>query len=303
VNVTPDTVTTDTVTPWPIVADRIAALAAVPGRLLVVTDFDGTIAPITPEPMATRVLPLGRAALRRLAGLAEARPDRLELVVLSGRAAADVAGRVRVGGVRYLGNHGVEGGSLARRSAAERLAVATDPDLVRHAPTVRRLAADVAGRLGNPDWLFVEDKGPTVAFHFRRAADGEAARSAVLAAIDDAETASGEIGLVRFEGRLVVELHPEGAGHKGAAVERLLDELRPVAAIALGDDRSDAEAFRAIGAARAAGRLRDGLTVGVHGAAETPPEVIDAADVILAGPRDAARVLALLSREVSTRLA
>jgi trehalose 6-phosphate phosphatase len=289
VTVTPDTVTTDTVTPWPIVADRIAALAAVPGRLLVVTDFDGTIAPITPEPMATRVLPLGRAALRRLAGLAEARPDRLELVVLSGRAAADVAGRVRVGGVRYLGNHGVEGGSLARRSAAERLAVATDPD--------------VAGRLGNPDWLFVEDKGPTVAFHFRRAADGEAARTAVLAAIDDAETASGEIGLVRFEGRLVVELHPEGAGHKGAAVERLLDELRPVAAIALGDDRSDAEAFRAIGAARAAGRLRDGLTVGIHGAAETPPEVIDAADVILAGPRDAARVLALLSREVSTRLA
>jgi len=291
------------VTPWPIVADRIAAIAGVPGRLLVVTDFDGTIAPITPEPMATRVLPLGRAALRRLAALAEGHPDRLEVVVLSGRAAADVAGRVRVGGVRYLGNHGVEGGALARRSSAERLAVATDPALLRHAPTVHRLADDVAIRLGNPGWLFVEDKGPTVAFHFRRAADGDAARSALLAAIDEAETASGEIGLVRLEGRRVVELHPEGAGHKGAAVERLLDETRPAAAIVLGDDRSDAEAFRAIRAAREAGRLRDGLAVGVHGAAETPSEVVEAADVLLAGPYDAARALALLSREVRSRLA
>jgi len=297
------TVARAAVTPWALVVDRIVALAAVPGRLLVVTDFDGTIAPITPEPMATRVLPLGRAALRRLAGLAEAHPDRLALVVLSGRAAADVAGRVRVGGVRYLGNHGVEGGSLARRSPAERLAVATDPALVRHAPTVRRLADDVAGRLDHPDWLFVEDKGPTVAFHFRRAADGDAARTAVLAAIDDAETASGELGLVRLEGRRVVELHPEGAGHKGAAVARLLDEVRPAAAIVLGDDRSDAEAFRVIGVARASGRLGDGLAVGVHGAAETPSELVESADVILAGPRDAARVLALLSREVSTRLA
>src|SRR6185436_18847233 len=73
--------------------------------LLIVTDFDGTLSPIVLEPTAARLVPGARSALRRLARRADAQPDRLRIVVLSGRAALDVAGRVRVGGVAYHGNH------------------------------------------------------------------------------------------------------------------------------------------------------------------------------------------------------
>jgi hypothetical protein len=90
-------------------------------------------------------------------------------------------------------------------------------------------------------------------------------------------------------------------------VERLLDVEGAAAAIVLGDDRSDAGAFRAVAAAVDAGRLRGALALGVHGAAETPDEIVAAADVVLPAPRDAARALSLLAglleREVVSRAA
>ncbi|HEV8488620.1 MAG TPA: trehalose-phosphatase [Candidatus Limnocylindrales bacterium] len=280
------------------------ALAAVRGRLLVVSDFDGTLAAISPDPMGARIEPIARRALRRLARLAGQSPDRLSVVVLSGRTALDVAGRVRVGGVRYLGNHGLEGGDLARSARADRLPVAIEPALAGWVEPATALGDAVAANLGHPDWLFVERKGPSVAFHFRQAADPDAARLAILEAIESAERALGGTGLASLEGRRIVELRPAGAGGKGAAVERLIDSLRPGGVLVLGDDRSDAEAFETIRRARARREI-DGLAVAVHAAAETPPEVVASADIELAGPRDAARLLsavaAALEREAGAQ--
>src|SRR5688572_9025483 len=45
------------------------ALAAARRPLLVVSDFDGTLSQIVNDPWGARILPLGRTALRRLAGL------------------------------------------------------------------------------------------------------------------------------------------------------------------------------------------------------------------------------------------
>lgn len=277
------------------VADRVRELAGAPGRLLIVSDFDGTLSPITLDPLGARIVPLARTALRRLARIADRRADRLTVVVLSGRSALDVAGRVRVGGVSYHGNHGIEAGALARGHRPERLAVAGDPALEPFAPRARQLGLAVANLLGRPAWLFVEDKGPTVAFHFRQAADTDRARAAVLEAISAAETELGDHGMVALEGRKVVEFRPTGAGGKGAAVERLLERLAPAAVLVMGDDRSDAEAFEVITAARRAGRIR-GLALAVHAAIETPPDVRESADAELPDPVAAAEVLSLVAR-------
>ena len=86
--------------------------------LLVVSDFDGTLARIVDDPWGASILPLGRRALRTLAGLPQ-----VHVVVLSGRTARDAAARVRVGGVAYLGNHGMERAFLSRGGRAERLGV------------------------------------------------------------------------------------------------------------------------------------------------------------------------------------
>ena len=92
----------------------IGRLGARPGRLLVVCDFDGTLAEGSRDPAAASVVPLARRALRRLARVAVARPQRVTVAILTGRTSADVAARVRVGGITYLGDHGLQTGTFPR---------------------------------------------------------------------------------------------------------------------------------------------------------------------------------------------
>ena len=283
--------------PWPTVRELVRDVAAAPGPLLVVTDFDGTLARVSPDPMAAAIEPLGRSALRRLARIAAARPARLSVVVLSGRTVLDLVARVRVGGVAYLGDHGLQEGLLDRGGRVACLSVAAYSALAGTTALARDVGAAVARELGSPGWLYVEDKGPSVAFHFRAAADPDAAGRSVEAVLDRVlGPETGRVRLTRFRGRRIVELRPVGAGGKGSAVTALLASRRFAAAIVLGDDRSDAEAFAAIADARAAGRLPRGLALAVHGAYETPPEIVERADGFLATPRDAARVLSLVAR-------
>jgi trehalose-phosphatase len=278
----------------------VRELAAARGRLLVVCDFDGTLAPISPDPTAPTILPAARHALRRLARTARRRPDRLALAILSGRTALDVAGRVRVGGLTYLGDHGIQGGDLPVGVAAERLRVAHDPRLAGHHPVARRLGDEVERLLGGAAWLFVEPKGPSVAFHFRAADDLAAARARILAALDDAGAAlpPGLRGprFRQIEGRRIVELRPVDAGAKGEAVAQLLERHGSTAALVIGDDRSDAEAFAVVARQRDAGRLAASLLLGVRGARETPPELLAAAHFILPEPAASAVVLRALAR-------
>ncbi len=266
-----------------------------------VTDFDGTLSAIDPDPLGARIDPLGRVAVRRLSRLAGLFPDRVRLFVLSGRAALDVAARVRVGGVTYLGNHGLERGALPARARAERLSIGLDSGLDTYAEPARLLGEAVTRRLGRPDWLFVENKGPAVAFHFRAAADGLAAHQLVDAAVVGALSDLGHVGFARLEGRKVIEVRPASAGGKGRTLELLLERERPGAVLAMGDDVSDADAFGVLTQARSDGRIA-GLAVGVRGGAETPAAVLEAADVILSTPHDAARLLSALARELERRL-
>jgi trehalose-phosphatase len=268
-------------------AERVAAPA---GRILVITDYDGTIAEIDPDPMGARIEPGALRALRRLARLAEAHPERLTVAILTGRAVADVAPRVRVGGLHYVGNHGLETGWLPRHGRVGSL-VADGSDHVSDGPAAR-LGRHVATALGNPDWLFVELKGPSVGFHYRQASNWADAGRRVVLAVEDG--LAGSTALERFDGRLNVEFRPAGAGGKRAAMARLVDDLAPSSVLSLGDDRSDAEGFLVLRAARDAGRLA-ALSVGVHDRVATPAEVIAAADVMLDRPREAARLLSAVA--------
>ena len=294
-------------TPAGEIATALDALVAARPPLLVIADFDGTLAIGSRDPALARIEPLAQRALRRLAGIAAERPDRLHIAVLTGRVVADVAARVRVGGVEYLGDHGLEHGRLPRGARAERLVVTTDPAYDVHRDPAEILAAGVAAELGDPPWLFVERKGPSVAFHVRQADDVAVARSAVVAAIATTERQLGLVhGLAHYRGRSVVDLRPRDAGGKREAVERLVVDHRPGAVIALGDEMSDIDAFEAVIAARAAhtGSVAVGLTVAVHGASrQAPSELLSLADLRLAGAHDVGRLLSGLARRLAAALA
>jgi trehalose 6-phosphate phosphatase len=259
--------------------------------LLVCTDFDGTLSQIVLDPWAAAILPSGRLALRRLAGM-----PGVIVVVLSGRTSADVAARVRVGNVLYLGNHGMERGYLARGGRPDSLTSVVAGEWGEAAAAAVRVARELAQRLPEP-WLIVEPKPPSVAFHYRQAPDVDAAGARVRELVDELDPN----GLLeRFQGRRILELRPPGAIAKGEAFRGLLGEFKPASVFMLGDDVSDALAFAELRAAREAGQT-DGVAVAIQARAEVPPEVASTADIVLASPGEAARYLSALARSLKVR--
>lgn len=267
--------------------------------LLVVADFDGTLAPVSRDSASAAIDPGARRALRRLARIEAERPGRVVTVVLTGRTVPDVAARVRVGGIRYLGDHGLQQARLPRGGRVRALRVDVDPGFDAHLDPAERLAAGVAADLGDPSWLFVERKGPSVAFHVRQATDVDAARAEVVRAIERVERAAGlaDHGLQHYRGRSVVDLRPRDAGGKREAVERLLAQERPGGIVVLGDELSDVDAFEAVRDARSTGALV-GVTVAVHGSGPAPAELSAVADVHVGSARAVGRVLADLARAI-----
>jgi trehalose 6-phosphate phosphatase len=128
----------------------------------------------------------------------------------------------------------------------------------------------------------IEQKGLSVAFHFRgRADEREAVRM-----LDAIANSAREEGLVARYGRKVLEVLPPVGSHKGTAVRRLLEEHGLRRALAAGDDTTDLDSFAAL----------DGLDVAVRVAvasAESPSALIEAADLVVPSP---AEFLELLRR-------
>jgi trehalose-phosphatase len=278
----------------------LRALVAAAPPLLAIIDFDGTLAVGSRDPGVASIEPGAQRGLRAITRVAHARPGRVQVVVLTGRVVADVAARVRVGGVEYLGDHGLEHGWLPRGGRPARLRVTVDRGFDAHREPAERLAVGVPAELGHPPWLFVERKGPSVAFHVRQAEDVQVARAAVVAAISAVEAREGlEHDLAHYRGRSVVDLRPRDAGGKREAVERLVERHRPGSIVAFGDELSDVDAFEAVVGARTATADGSviGSTVAVHGATRPAPvELLAVADLVVAGPRDVGRLLAALAR-------
>ena len=274
---------------------RLAALARRPGRLLVVADFDGTLAEGSRDPGAAAIVPLARRALRRLARVADGtagarrdrdpdRPDGRRRRRARPRRWHHLPRRPRPPVRDLPASRGVRHGSRPRSVRGHEGSLEPAEILASRVPAV----------LGRPAWLFVERKGPSVAFHVRQADDRAAARAAVEAAIEqvDRELPPHELG--HYRGRLVVDLRPRSAGGKREAFEELLARERPATVVAFGDDLSDADGFAVLRAARTAG-TSGGLAVAVTGPHGMPDEVRAAADVVLDTPFDAARALSALA--------
>ncbi len=242
-------------------------LREAPARAAVLTDVDGTLAPIVSRPEQAAVPGRASAALRRLS-------KRYGLVgCVSGRQAVEARRLVGVEGIAYAGNHGLE--LLLPGEAAPRL----DPSLEgRENGAAEFVAALDAGALAEAG-LRLEDKGPIQALHWRGAGDERTAEARAR----EVAVEAGHAGLEARWGRKVLELRPVGGGGKDAAVAALLAADGIDAAVYAGDDRTDLDAFRRLRELREEGELEAAFCVGIV-SAEAPPELAEESDLRVEGP-------------------
>ncbi len=279
--------------------EALEPLRSDPSSSAVLLDIDGTLAPIVRHaddahvPEATRTLLIEIAKRYQLVGC------------VSGRRAATARQIVAIGTIAYVGNHG---GELLRPGATR---PELDPELAAWSERVRAFAT----RVYTPDRqrlrVRAEDKQAIAAFHWRGAPDEDAAAAAAreIAGLAEAE------GFAVHWGRKVLEVRPPVELNKGLGVTALLDGRRPSpprsessathgapldgqrpegvrsaaessalhAALYVGDDATDLDAFRGLRSLVQRGELECAVCVAVR-SDESPSELLAEADLTIDGP-------------------
>ena len=263
-------------------ADACAPLVAHPADSALFLDLDGTLAPIVAHPRDARLI---AGAAERIVQLRDA----LGLVgFISGRGLEDLRRIVGIPGCAYAGNHGFE---LQLPDGPVRTAQAA---LAWQGP-IDRVAASWDDRELTDAGLHIEHKGATFSVHWRTAAEPQAAAAMVRERLAPAARAAG---LAVTWGRMVMEVRPPVPIDKGTAVAELIADGGWHHAVYIGDDHTDADAWRALHALRDAGALVTATAV-VATSPETPPELREVADAEVPGPPGVLDLLTALRDRVA----
>lgn len=201
-------------------------------------DFDGTLLDLAPTPDAIVVdaaLPVLLDDLRCACGGAVA--------LVSGRALGDLESRLALPALIKAGQHGLE-----RRDVAGLLHRHATPQQAKQAIRQALLPFIAA----HPA-LLLEDKGLTLALHYRQAPELAAEIHSLLQQLVD----EADHGLMVQRGKSVLEVRPAGIDKGTTLVDYLAEPpFRGRRPVFVGDDRSDEHAFELV-------NERSGISVGV----------------------------------------
>lgn len=225
---------------------------------MLVTDFDGTLSEIAPDPTEAHIVPASLAALDRLAG------QLCRVAILSSRPATDLQRMANVRGVELVGDSG-----LADLTSDER----TRLDVFN---------VKAAQLLSGTPGVWLEAKPGGTAIHHRHAEVGAAE---ILRAL---EPLLHNSRLFAQPGRRVIEVIPREQP-KGAALTALIRRFRPAGIVCLGDDENDRPMFEQLAA-----QPLPHLTVGVL-SDEARDDLFSRCDLVLSGPADVSRMLMTLA--------
>ncbi len=210
-------------------------------RVLVISDFDGTLAPFVAHRDDARMPVRAARALEQLAG-----QDGVEVVILSGRSLDDLRARTRsVPSSRLIASHGVEDPDSTKGSDTADLAVRRDD-----------LAAAVQDLVGGLSGVDIEVKPAAIAVHYRRAEPG-------IAAIARDRLDGGPVrwpDISTLHGASIIEMLLS-ATTKGDAVRRLFTDESygdHDVVIFAGDDTTDETVFHVLRAQDVGIHVRNG---------------------------------------------
>jgi trehalose 6-phosphate phosphatase len=212
---------------------RRALRALTEKPVLYAFDFDGTLAPISPDRDSVKISSSVHEPLQELG-------TRAPCAVISGRALADLAPRVDRAVPYLIGNHGLESpcATPAALFLAEQVCV----------EWMKRVNTDFAEPLKHYG-IEVEQKRYTLTFHYRGVSKPGKVRTALVLLLDQLTPAPRLI----FGKASVNVLYPGQEG-KGQAALALMKHLRQTHLFFIGDDDTDEDVFE----------LSEGLAMGVR---------------------------------------
>jgi trehalose 6-phosphate phosphatase len=248
----------------------ISALAEQPDRTVLLVDFDGSLAPIVEQADDARPLPESVDALADLT----AKLGRVGVV--SGRPIEFLETHVAIPGLLLVGLYGMQ-----RKLDGH---VETDARVEPFLASIALATRELRDRF--PHELVEPKSGIAITLHWRPQPD---LADSMLAAADEV---AARHGLGQLRTRMAIELRPPIEIDKGNAVRELVGGFE-VGAFA-GDDYGDLPAFAALGDSS----LRSAIRIGVL-SDEAPPELREAVDIVVNGPRGLAALLTRLGEEIA----
>lgn len=201
-------------------------------------DMDGTLIEIAETPAAAHTDPCLLDLIQRLSTACQG-----AVALISGRAVADLERRLAGLRLPLAGQHGLE-----RRDAAGKHYRHAAPDEAR-----RAIATRLQPVLQRHPGLLLEDKGLSIALHYRQAPQLAAYVHRLLKSLLDGRADALQLQ----KGKRVVEIKPAGFD-KGTAIEAFLDEapFRGRRPVFIGDDATDEHGFAVV-------NRRDGISIKV----------------------------------------
>jgi trehalose 6-phosphate phosphatase len=241
-------------------------LKADPSRSAVLLDVDGVLAPIVQHPDDAHMPETTRRPLIDIA-------KRYGIVAcVSGRRASDARRIVSLGSIAYLGSHGSE--VLKPGSIQPEM----DRELQAWTRRVQDFAQEAFDERLRQLRVRLEDKEAIAALHWRGVPDEEDAEAAVR----DVAAAAEKAGFQAHWGRKVLEIRPPVRIDKGAGIVSLLRDVDLTAAVYVGDDVTDLDAFRGLTELVEMGRLGTAVRIGVR-SDEGPSKLGQEADWMVEG--------------------
>ncbi|XP_050434865.1 uncharacterized protein LOC126842056 isoform X1 [Adelges cooleyi] len=203
-------------------------------KIVLFLDYDGTLTPIVESPEMAIIPDETKNVLQTLAGM-----PNVKIAIISGRGLGDLKNMIGVEGLTYAGNTGLD---ISFPDGGEFKYPISEKDQEKLKKLIETLQAQLCK---HSDW--VEDKGPTLTYHYRAAPEVlhaklmERARHLIL-----------DAGFKAGNAHCAIEIIPSNVEwDKGQAALYILNKFFPenwreIAIIYVGDDVNDEYAMEAL---------------------------------------------------------